>query len=129
MPAPKGDALAALLCSGVILGAGMLLATAGLGAIGLFVGLLGYFAASGVAEVRIVSMLQREQGGDGRATLMSLARLGLLATGPIVYAAIAALATPYGWLSSVWFSAVGTVLVAGLLMVLRGRRRSGRSAR
>ncbi len=122
-PAPDGDPLAALLCSGVILGGGMLLASTGPATLGLFVGLLGYFAASGVAEVRIVSLLQRTQGGDGRATMMSLARLGVLATGPIVYAAIAALATPYGWLSSAWFSAVGTVLVAGLLIVLRARRR------
>ena len=103
--------LTALVLAGLALAAG-----GGLGAVGLVIGCMLYFALNGIAEVCIVNDLQQQQSGAARATVMSLARLGILATGPVVYLGIGWLATLGSWSSTVWLVASGTTVTAALLM-------------
>ena len=103
--------LTALISAGIALAAG-----GGLGAGGLVIGCMLYFALNGIAEVCIVNDLQQQQRGAARATVMSLARLGILATGPVVYLCIGWLATLGSWSSTVWLVASGTTVTAAVLM-------------
>lgn len=113
VPAP----LAALFAAGLLLGLGTLA-----GAAGLVAGCVLYFWLNGMAEVWLVDELQQRQGGGARATVMSLARLGMLATGPLLYLGIGGLASAEGWGATAGLVALGTALVALLLGVLRPPR-------
>ena len=110
--------LRALVLAGVLLAAG-----SAFGPAGLVLACMLYFALNGIAEVCIVNDLQQQQRGDARATVMSLARLGILAAGPLVYLSMGWLATQSGWTSTVWLVAAGTSLTAALLLWLQSLRR------
>ena len=107
---------------------GLLLAVGGMfGTPGLIIGCMLYFALNGIAEVCIVNDLQHQQRGDARATVMSLARLGILAAQPAVYMGIGWLATIGTWISTLWFVAAGTTITAALLLGRRQVRAPGTS--
>ena len=113
----RWNALTTLAVSGTVLLPGCAAGSLPL----LIAACIAYFALNGIAEVRIVSVLQATQSGNARATVMSLARLGILATGPLVYVASGTLADHFGWIAAAWFAAVGTLCTSLALRVTRAR--------
>jgi MFS family permease len=114
------DPLIVLVVAGIALLPGCVLGTPVL----LVGSCIAYFALNGVAEVRIVTILQNEQSGTARATVMSLARLGILASGPLVYVASGELAGSRGWIAAAWLAAIGTTLTAAALRLTAPRVRA-----
>jgi MFS family permease len=110
-PRFRFDPLVVLVLSGVLLLPGVMVDSAAW----LVASCIVYFALNGVSEVRIVTVLQAEQSGSGRATVMSLARLGILASGPLVYIASGQLAEAHGWIAAAWLAALGTVSTSAAL--------------
>jgi hypothetical protein len=118
------DPLLVLVVAGIALLPGCVLGTPVL----LVGSCIVYFALNGVAEVRIVTILQNEQSGNARATVMSLARLGILASGPLVYVASGELAGSSGWIAAAWLAAIGTTLTAVALRLMAPRVRAATPA-